>query len=81
MTPFRKWSITATVMLITVMQILDTSVTNVALPHIQGALSAGVEETAWVLLLPFMRRVHVEETERRATTQGTRVEGLPAPSE
>ncbi|HSE92288.1 MAG TPA: DHA2 family efflux MFS transporter permease subunit [Methylomirabilota bacterium] len=46
---FRKWSITVTVMLITVMQILDTSVANVALPHIQGALSAGVEETAWIL--------------------------------
>jgi len=36
-------------MLITVMQILDTSVINVALPHMQGALSAGVEEMAWVL--------------------------------
>ena len=46
---FRKWSITVTVMLITVMQILDTSVANVALPHIQGALSAGVEESAWIL--------------------------------
>jgi DHA2 family multidrug resistance protein len=46
---FRKWMITVTVMLITVMQILDTSVTNVALPHMQGALSAGVEEMAWVL--------------------------------
>jgi DHA2 family multidrug resistance protein len=41
--------ITLTVMLITVMQILDTSVTNVALPHMQGSLSAGVEEMAWVL--------------------------------
>jgi DHA2 family multidrug resistance protein len=40
---------TVTVMLITVMQILDTSVINVALPHMQGALSAGVEEMAWVL--------------------------------
>jgi MFS transporter, DHA2 family, multidrug resistance protein len=49
LSPFRKWSITVTVMLITVMQVLDTSVANVALPHIQGALSAGVEETAWVL--------------------------------
>ncbi len=46
---FRKWMITLTVMLITVMQILDTSVANVALPHIQGSLSAGVEEIAWVL--------------------------------
>ncbi len=49
LSPFRKWSITGTVMLITVMQILDTSVANVALPHIQGALSAGVEESAWIL--------------------------------
>jgi MFS transporter, DHA2 family, multidrug resistance protein len=32
-----------------VMQILDTSVTNVALPHMQGSLSAGVEEMSWVL--------------------------------
>jgi MFS transporter, DHA2 family, multidrug resistance protein len=31
------------------MQVLDTSVTNVALPHIQGSLSAGVEEVAWVI--------------------------------
>ena len=45
----RKWMITLTVMLITVMQMLDTSVTNVALPHMQGSLSAGVEEVAWVL--------------------------------
>jgi DHA2 family multidrug resistance protein len=46
---FHKWMITLTVMLITVMQVLDTSVTNVALPHMQGSLSAGVEEMAWVL--------------------------------
>ena len=45
----RKWTITFSVMCVTVMQILDTSVTNVALPHMQGALSAGVEEISWVL--------------------------------
>ena len=45
----RKWSITLSVMCVTVMQILDTSVTNVALPHMQGSLSAGVEEISWVL--------------------------------
>ena len=45
----RKWSITLSIMLVAVMQILDTSVTNVALPHMQGALSAGVEEVAWVI--------------------------------
>src|ERR687897_682519 len=45
----RKWTITASVMLVTVMQVLDTTVTNVALPHIQGSLSAGVDEVSWVL--------------------------------
>ena len=45
----RRWTITVTVMVVSVLQILDTSVTNVALPHIQGALSAGVEEVSWVL--------------------------------
>jgi DHA2 family multidrug resistance protein len=45
----RKWAITFSVMPLTIMQILDTSVTNVALPHMQGSLSAGVEEIAWVV--------------------------------
>ena len=45
----RKWAITFSVMLVTVMQVLDTSVTNVALPHMQGSLSASVDEVAWVL--------------------------------
>ena len=45
----RKWAITASVMVVTVMQVLDVTVTNVALPHIQGSLSAGVDEVSWVL--------------------------------
>src|SRR5919205_1150169 len=45
----RKWTITASVMVVTVMQVLDVTVTNVALPHIQGSLSAGVDEVSWVL--------------------------------
>ncbi len=49
LSPARKWAITASAMLVTVMQILDTSVTNVALPHMQGSLSAGVEEMSWVI--------------------------------
>ena len=44
-----KWTITGAVMLVTVMQVLDVTVTNVALPHIQGSLSAGVDEVSWVL--------------------------------
>lgn len=33
----------------TFMEVLDTSIANVALPHIAGNLSAGTEESAWVL--------------------------------
>jgi DHA2 family multidrug resistance protein len=49
LTATRKWTITGAVMLVTVMQVLDVTVTNVALPHIQGALSAAVDEVSWVL--------------------------------
>lgn len=38
-----------TVMLATFMEVLDTSVANVALPHIAGDLSASVDESTWVL--------------------------------
>jgi len=48
-TPARRWAITFSVMMVTVMQVLDTSVTNVALPHMQGSLSAGLEEMSWVI--------------------------------
>lgn len=44
-----KWLITITVMLPTVMEIIDTSVANVALPHMQGSLNAGTDEVTWVL--------------------------------
>ena len=47
--PVNKWLITVTVMLPTMMEIIDTSVANVALPHIQGSFSAGVDEITWVL--------------------------------
>jgi DHA2 family multidrug resistance protein len=43
------WLIAITVMLATFMEVLDTSVANVALPHIAGDLSAGVDESTWVL--------------------------------
>ena len=45
----RKWLLTVSVMVVAVMQVIDTSVTNVALPHMQGSLSASVEEVAWVI--------------------------------
>ena len=41
--------ITLAVMIPTLIEILDTSVANVSLTHIQGSLSAGQEEVTWVL--------------------------------
>src|SRR3989441_628280 len=43
------WVIALTVTLATFMEVLDTSIANVALPHIAGNLSAGVDESTWVL--------------------------------
>jgi MFS transporter, DHA2 family, multidrug resistance protein len=44
-----KWIIAVAVMLATIMEVLDTTIANVALLHIRGSLSAGVDEAAWVL--------------------------------
>jgi DHA2 family multidrug resistance protein len=41
--------ITATVMLATSMQALDTTIANFALPYMQGSLSATSDEINWVL--------------------------------
>lgn len=43
------WIIACVVMLATFMEVLDTSVANVSLPHIAGNLSATIDESTWVL--------------------------------
>ncbi len=43
------WLVAVAVMLGTFMEVLDTTIINVALPHIAGNLSAGVDESTWVL--------------------------------
>jgi MFS transporter, DHA2 family, multidrug resistance protein len=43
------WVIAVTVTLATFMEVLDTSIANVALPHIAGNLSASADEATWVL--------------------------------
>jgi DHA2 family multidrug resistance protein len=43
------WLITLTVMMAVFMEVLDTSIANIALPHIAGSLSATPEEATWVL--------------------------------
>src|SRR5213592_3219401 len=43
------WIIAISVMLGTFMEVLDTTVVNVALPHIAGNLSASTSDATWVL--------------------------------
>src|SRR6202030_1990479 len=47
--PVNPWIIALTVTLATFMEVLDTSIANGALPHIAGSLSAGQDESTWVL--------------------------------
>jgi DHA2 family multidrug resistance protein len=50
--PLSKFShkiVTASVMMATIMQALDTTIANVALPHMQGSLSATQDQMTWVL--------------------------------
>ena len=44
-----RWLVAVAVMSSAVMEVLDTSVVNVSLPHIAGSLSATVDESTWVL--------------------------------
>src|SRR5256714_13917186 len=46
---FNPWVVALTVTLATFMEVLDTSIANVALPHIAGSLSVGTDESTWVL--------------------------------
>jgi len=45
----RKWIITATVILASVIELIDTSIVNVALPQMMGNLGATLDEVAWVI--------------------------------
>ena len=44
-----KWIVAITVMLPTLIEIVDTSVINVSLDHIRGNLSAGIDESTWAI--------------------------------
>jgi MFS transporter, DHA2 family, multidrug resistance protein len=46
---FNPWVIAFTVTLATFMEALDSSIANVALPHIAGSLGASYEEATWIL--------------------------------
>src|SRR5271170_6512866 len=44
-----KWIIATSVIMCTFLEVLDSSIVNVALPHMQGSFSASVDEIAWVV--------------------------------
>jgi MFS transporter, DHA2 family, multidrug resistance protein len=46
---YNPWAVALTVTLATFMEVLDTSIANVSLPHIAGNLSVSEEEATWVL--------------------------------
>ena len=44
-----KWLVAITVMVPTLIEIVDTSIVNVSLDHIRGSLSAGIDESTWAI--------------------------------
>lgn len=49
LSPQRRWFISGIVMAAALMQVIDTTIVNVALPHMQGSLSASPDEITWTL--------------------------------
>jgi DHA2 family multidrug resistance protein len=47
MSKVNKWIIALSVVLPTLLEVIDTSVVNVSLDHIRGSLSAGIDEATW----------------------------------
>ena len=48
-TGFKKWIITITVIIASLLELIDTTIVNVSLPDIQGNLGATLEDIAWVV--------------------------------
>src|SRR5580698_4074422 len=48
-TGFRKWIITITVIMASLLELIDTTIVNVSLPDIQGNLGATLTDIAWVV--------------------------------
>jgi len=48
-TKHNPWLVALTVTMATFMEVLDTSIANVALPHMAGSLGASLDEATWVL--------------------------------
>ena len=48
-TGFKKWIITITVIVASLLELIDTTIVNVSIPQIQGNLGATLEDIAWVI--------------------------------
>jgi DHA2 family multidrug resistance protein len=48
------WLIAITVTLATFMELLDTAIANVSLPHIAGGLATSYDESTWILTSYFV---------------------------
>src|SRR5215813_15449074 len=48
-TPSHNWLVAMAVMVGCAIEIIDSSIVNVSLPHMQGSFSASLDEIAWVL--------------------------------
>src|SRR3989338_4682663 len=44
-----KWLIVVTIMMVAILEVLDSTIVNVALPSMMGTLGANIEEITWVL--------------------------------
>lgn len=47
--PANKWLVAVAAMLATILEVLDVTIGNVALPHMQASFSASIDEVTWVL--------------------------------
>src|SRR5271154_1079042 len=47
--PSSKWLVAIAVMLGATLEVLDTSIVNVSLPHMQGSFGASRDEVTWIL--------------------------------
>jgi DHA2 family multidrug resistance protein len=47
--PFERWMITISVMLVAVVEVIDMTIVNVALPNMMGGLGANADQITWVL--------------------------------
>lgn len=45
----KRWLVTLTIMLVAILEVLDSTIVNVALPHMMPALGANQQEITWVL--------------------------------